>query len=201
MKIQAGTRAITVDLNIAPLMRPVAHGGHDKDMVVLHETVSRDYPGFADILSVATYMPTQGYGIHGVIDGEGYLAWAVDMRHAVLYHADSNDGGVNSRAVGIELVSRVMIDYPDNTRRFAWWWDRDRQIEKCAQLLAFISRADGVPLEYSDGTVPGVTTHWQVTKTFAVDGGHTDCWPRHAGGYFPVNRIIWRARQLKAKGY
>lgn len=201
LTIQAGSKKIPVDLNIAPQMWPVTHGTGDKRLVVLHETVSPDYPGFADILSVARYMPSQGYGIHGIIDGEGYLGWAMGLRDSVLYHTASNGGSVNTKSIGIELVSRVMLDKPDRQSRFQWWWNRDKQIEKLAQVLAFISRADGIPLVYSDGVADGITTHWQVTQTYKVPGGHTDCWPAHLGGYFPVNRIIWRARQLKAQGF
>jgi hypothetical protein len=201
LSIQAGTKTIPVDLNTAPLMRPVSGGTAAKSLVVLHETVSPDYAGLADILGVARYMPTQGYGIHGIIDADGNLGWALGMRDAILAHAASNGGGVNTRGIGIELISRVMLDKPDNLSRFQWWSNRDAQIDKLAKVLAFISRADGVPLRYSAGYDPGITTHWDVSHTFNVSGGHTDCFPRHKGGYFPVLRIIERARQFRAKGY
>lgn len=197
----AGRTKIKVDLNIAPLMLPVAHGRNPKDMVVFHETVSPDYKGFQDILGVARYMPSRGLGIHGIIDAEGYLGWAVLMEPSVLYHTASNNGGVNTRSIGIEMISRVMLDYPDNQRRFQWWWQRKRQLEKAAQVLAYLHRTQGIPLDYTVGNLPGVTTHWQITQTYKVAGGHVDAWPRHAGGYFPVNRIIYRARQLAKRGY
>lgn len=197
---------VRVDLNIAPLMLPVAHGRHKKDMVVLHETVSGDYKGFSDLLAVARYMPSKGLGIHGIIDKEGNLAWAVFMETAILWHASSTgpDGvsnGVNSRAVGIELVSNVMQKLPDRKRRFEWWWARDAQLEKTARALAYLHRTHKIPLVVSDGGEPGITTHYQVTKRWDVPGGHTDAWPWHLGGYFPLMRVVYRARQLARRNY
>lgn len=187
-------------------MLPVAHGRADrKDMVVLHETVSPDYQGLRDILSVARYMPSKGLGIHGIIDGEGNLAWNVFGETMILWHASSRDPngvshGVNTRAIGIELVSNVMIKYPDRQRRFEWWWARNRQIEKLAKVLAYLHDVHHIPLRVSDGLLPGITTHYQVSKYWEVPGGHTDGWPRHLGGYFPLQRIVFRARQLAKKG-
>lgn len=194
-------KKVKVDLNIAPLMLPVSHGRHDKDMVVLHETVSPDYERFADILGVARYMPRHGLGIHGIVDGEGYLGWAVAGDTWLLYHTASEGGGVNTRSIGIEQVSRVMVAFPDNKRRFEWWWEREKQIDKVAKVLAYCHRVHDIPLRYSDGAEPGITTHWQVTRTFDVDGGHTDCWPRHLGGYYPVLRVIRRAQWFAKRGW
>lgn len=199
-------RRVRVDLNTAALMKPRQHGIHKKDMVVLHETVSPDYAGLSDVLQTSRFLASKGLGIHGVVDGEGNLAWAVYMDAAVLWHVSSTDPegvshGANSRSIGIEQVSRVMLDYPDNRRRFEWWWQRDRQIDKVAKVLAHCHRVHGIPLEYSNGDEPGITTHWSVSKTFDVSGGHVDCWPRHLGGYYPVLRVIHRARQFHRRGY
>lgn len=202
-------KQVKIDLNIAPLMEPVAHGRHKKTVVVLHETVSSDAKGLSDVLAVARYMPSNGLGIHGIIDGEGHLAWDVFGDTHVLYHTASNGGNINSYSVGIELVSRVMINYPDNRRRFEWWWQRDAQIDKCAKVLAYLHRTHGIPLEYTeaepqgegDVPVPGITTHWQITKTYDVPGGHVDCWPKHKDGYFPALRVIHRARYFHKRGW
>ncbi len=194
-------RKVKIDLNIAPLMTPVAHGRHPKDMVVLHETVSPDYPGFADVLGVARYLPAQGYGIHGIVDSEGNLAWDVYGDTHVLYHTASNGGGVNTRSIGIEQISNVMIQYPDQQRRWVWWWQRNRQLDKVAKVLAYLQRTHAIPLQYSDGRAPGVTTHWSVTKTYGVAGGHVDCWPRHLGGYYPALRLLRRAQYYAKRGY
>lgn len=207
------TKQVRVDLNIAPLMVPVAHGTHQKKLVVLHETVSPDYAGLTDILGVARYMPSKGLGIHGIIDGEGNLGWDVFGDKHILYHTDSSGSGVpagavNTWSIGIELISKVMIDYPDNRRRYEWWWQRDRQIDKCAKVLAYLHRVHGIPLVYSDALrqsdgspEPGITTHWTVTKAYNVPGGHTDCWPKHMKGYFPVLRFIHRARYFAERGW
>lgn len=194
---------VKVDIDISDIVAPERHGVSTKSLVVLHETVSPDYKGSSELVSVSGYMARNGLGIHGVIDGEGYLGWAVDLERAIFYHAASGLGMVNTRAIGIELVSRVMLDYPDRQRRFEWWWSRHRQIEKTAQVLAYLSEKHGIPLVYSEAGYEerGITTHWQVSQTWNVPGGHVDCYPRHLGGYFPVNRIIWRARQLKKKWY
>lgn len=199
-------KRVRVDLNTAAIMRNVQHGSHAKDMVVLHETVSPDVHGLADVLQVSRFLASKGLGIHGVVDGEGHLAWAVYLDAAVLYHCSSTDPdgqshGVNSRSIGIEQVSRVMLNYPDNRRRYEWWWQRDAQIDKVAKVLAHCHRVHKIPLEYSNGREPGVTTHWQVSKTYDVPGGHVDCWPKHLGGYYPVLRVIHRARYFYQRGY
>lgn len=197
----AKLRKIKVDLNIGSLMVPVAHGRHAKDMVVLHETVSGDYPGFQDILSVARYMPRNGLGIHAIIDKEGHLAWDVHGDTHLLYHCASNGGNINSRSIGIEQVSRVMIDRKDNLGRFRVWMERDRQLVKTAKLLAYLHRTHRIPLQYTEGRKPGITTHWQISKTYNVEGGHWDCWPRHKGGYYPVLYVVHLARHYHRLGY
>ena len=205
MKLRDSSR-VKVDINIASLMLPVMHGRHAKDMVVLHETVSPDYTGFVDILSNARYLPANGLGIHGIVDAEGYLAWSVAMDTGILYHCDSRgpsgqSHGVNTRSIGIEQVSRVMLDYKAQDQRFRAWWKRNKEIDKVAQVLAYLHRTHNIPLTYSDGTKPGITTHWSVSKAYNVPGGHVDCWPHHLGGYYPVMHVIERARTFYKRGY
>lgn len=189
-------------LDIGPEQRPEQHGYAVKDMIVLHETVSPDYTGWADVRQTSSYLAAKGYGIHGVTDAEGHAAWAYAQGRAIFYHTQSNGskgyGRVNTRAIGIENVSRVMLDEPDNLARWRAWWKRNEQIETLAQLIAWISKTHRIPLVVSDGSKPGITTHWQVTQRFGVVGGHVDCWPRHLGGYFPLLRIIERAKYYRA---
>lgn len=201
LTIGAADERIEVDVNLAPINAGVKHGIARKDLVVLHETVSPDYVGFADIVSNAAYLAKGGLGIHGVVDAEGYLGWSVGDRKAVLYHTASNGGNINTRSIGIEQVSRVMIDKPDNVSRWKKWWSRDKQIDQVAQLLAFLSKTERIQLRYSNGIDSGITTHWQVTKTYNVSGGHTDCWPKHLGGYYPVLRVIREAQAYYDKWY
>ena len=196
---------VKVDLNIWPILQYDKHGEADKDIIVLHETVSPDYIGFVDIFSVSEYLARKNYGIHAVIDVEGYMGWTYGQRRAIFYHTASSgflgSGNINTRSIGIEQVSRVMLDKPDNLSRWKLWMERDKELDKVAQLCAFLSKTEGIPLKYSDGKVPGITTHWQVTKTFGVSGGHTDCWPRHLDGYYPVLRVIRQAEIYYKKWY
>jgi hypothetical protein len=183
-----------------------AHGfALHKDLIVLHETVSPDYAGWADVRQVSQYLDNKDYGIHAVVDLEGHIAWAKGLGRAIFYHTASHgtrgNGYVNTRGIGIELVSRVMLTARDNTARWRIWWARNKQIDAVAKLVATVARAHGIPLIESDGSTPGVTTHWEVTKRFGVYGGHVDCWPRHLGGYFPKRRVLARARVYQKLGY
>lgn len=187
---------LTNVLDIGPEQADNVHGRNKKSLVVLHETVSPDYIGWADVKQTSAYLDNKDYGIHGVIDLEGHTAWAYGLGNAIFYHTASNGGLVNTRGIGIELVSRVMLTESDNYKRWKIWWNRNKQIEATAQLLKWISETHKIPLVVSDGTKPGITTHWQVTKTYGVAGGHVDCWPRHLGGYFPLLRIVARANQI-----
>jgi len=187
--------------DLGPMMESAVHGRHDKSLIVLHETVSSDINGWADVLGVAHYLDDKDYGMHGVIDKEGHIAWAYGLGNAIFYHASSGVGLVNTRGIGIELISRVMLETPDNLSRWKIWWAREGQLRAAGKLVAWISRIHDIPLTDSDSSVPGVTTHWEVTKRWKVYGGHTDCWPKHKGGYFPKLRTIQYAKAYRALGY
>lgn len=187
--------------DISDIVADDSHGRARKDMIVLHETVSPNYPGWSDIVSNARYLDNAGYGVQGLTDADGNIALALRYENAILYHAASGQGGVNTRSLGIEQVSRVMLDQKDNASRWRTWMGLDKEVEATAKLCAYWSEKYGIPLRYSDATAPGITTHWQVTQTWHVSGGHTDCWPKHLGGYYPVMKVIYRARQLREKWY
>lgn len=184
-------------LNTHDLMAGHAHGSHDKDMVVLHETVSPDEPGWTDILAVEKYLASKDYGIHGMTDAEGHKAWAHGFGKAIFWQA----GGVNERSIGIEQVSRVMLQAPTNALRRKIWAARQKELRATAKLLAAIHNTQKVPLKYSDGTKPGVTSHWDVSQHFAASQGHTDCFPVHKGGYYPIYEVIFMARTYAKLGY
>lgn len=190
---------LEIDVDLSPILRGETHGVADKDMIVLHETVSPDYVGLNDIVQTSEFLSRRGLGIHAVVDVEGHLGWAYGMRRAVVYHTTAADRApINTRSIGIEQVSRVMLDYPDNPSRWsAWRQRRVTELEVTAKLCAYLSKAEGVPLRYSNGAGAGITTHWQVTRTFDVPGGHVDCWPKHLGGYYPVMWVIYRARHWR----
>ncbi len=190
-------------LDIGPEQRDNVHGTAKKGLIVLHETVSPDYPGWADVKQTSQYLDNKDYGIHGVVDLEGNKAFAIGLGRAIFYHTQSGSCLVNTRGIGIELVSRVMLVDPDNTDRWNIWIKRTKQIDETAKLVATIARFHGIPLQIASGLPlsSGVTTHWQVTKNCGIQGGHVDCWPRHLGGYFPLRRVVAKAQMYQKLGY
>lgn len=179
-------------LNTAPLLAAHVHGRHPKDLIVLHETVSGNVKGLADIQGVEDYLASKDYGIHGMTDNDGNIAWALGLGDAIFWQA----GGVNERSIGIEQVSDVMVKNATNPARKAAWERMTPELDATAQLLAQIHRAWNIPLVYSDGDHPGVTSHWSVSQHHPESEGHTDCWPVHLGGYFPALEVIARAKAL-----
>lgn len=183
----------TLDIwNIAAEMKPHVHGRHAKDLIVLHETVSPNVKGLADEQSVADYLAGKDYGIHGITDADGNICWALGLGDAIFYQA----GGVNERSIGIEQVSKVMELTPDNTRRHEIWEALKGEIHATALLVARLHVTWAIPLVYSDGDHPGVTSHWSVSQHHPESEGHTDCWPYHLGGYYPALEVIDLARTL-----
>jgi hypothetical protein len=187
---------IKLDYNSFGIMLPHAHGSHDKDLAVLHETVSADAVGIRDIVDVERYLARIDYGIHGMTDKEGHKAWALGLGRAIFWQC----GGVNERSVGIEQVSRVMLDGKSNTIRSHIWAARQPQLRATAQLLAAWHNSNPAkhPLVYSNGLRPGVTSHWDVSQHFKASEGHTDCHPAHKGGYYPILEVI-RLANIYAK--
>lgn len=188
-----------VAVDLRPYFRARERGHHFKDMIVLHETVSYNQPGLADIRSVAAYMASRGLEIHGIIDKDGNTGWCEDPT-AVYDHTASRGGNVNSRSIGFELVSEVPL-LRTNALRFATWWSRREQLDTVARWIAWLHESEGIPVRASDGSKPGVTTHWHVSRTFAVPGGHWDGWPKALGGYFPFHYVIRRARSYLERGW
>lgn len=193
---------LKIDLNIGPIQHPHEHGESIKTMIVLHETVSENYRGLRDILAVSEYLGTEDYGIHGITDNDGNVAWSEGHWKDIYYHTASGSGLVNSRAVGIEQISRVMVDYKNRSAQIQAWLHMKAELNATAKLCAAISNTHPtIPLLDSPGTFPGITTHWEVTRTYKVAGGHTDCWPSHLGGYYPKKYVIKLAHRYKKLGY
>lgn len=170
------------------IVRPHSKGHHLKDMAVLHETVSHDIRGWSDIINNEKYLASIDYGIHGMTDLEGNIAWALGCGLDTFIHC----GGVNERAVGIEQVSWIPAMHLNNAQKALLWKERQAQLHATAKLLAAWHNADKTyhPLTYSNGLHPGVTTHWDVSQHFVASEGHTDCWPLHKKGYYPVEGVI-----------
>jgi hypothetical protein len=182
-----------LDLNTAPMMASSSHGRHRKDLIVLHETVSGDVRGLADIQAVESYLAGIGDGIHGMTDREGHTAWAVGLGDAIFYHC----GGVNERSIGIEQVFRGAHNRPSDR---LLWTVRDAELRATARLVACAARAWRIPLRYSDGDHAGVTSHWSVSQHHPESQGHWDCHPVHLGGYYPALAVIRMARGYQAAG-
>lgn len=188
-----------VDVDLRPYYKGEESGHAQKSLVVLHETVSHDRPGLGDITGPAAYLDSKGYEIHVIIDAEGHSAWCWDPT-AIYDHAASGNGRVNTRSIGIELVSDVPLERDPVKRRKLWTpsGPRHLQLERLSEWVAWLSQTQGIPLRYSNASRPGITTHWSVSKTYGIAGGHWDCWPVHLGGHFPALYVIHRARQLVA---
>lgn len=188
-------------INTHDLMEPHVHGYHEKDLFVLHETVSKDVPGISDIMSVEKYLADKDYGIHGMTDLEGNIAWALGLGNAIFWQA----GGVNERSAGCEQVSYIPYliqkGYITLAHAAQLWNARTLQLNATGRLIAAwhnVSPQDR-PLAYSNGTMPGITSHWDVSQHFPASEGHTDCWPIHRGGYFPLLKVIQLAKNYVAQ--
>lgn len=182
-------------LHTEHLMQPHVHGTHNKDLAVLHETVSPDMIGLADIEGVENDLAKRDYGIHGMSDLEGNMAWAYGLGKAIFYQA----GGVNERSIGIEQVSNIpsLIVAKKLTRDQAYkmWLHREKQLAATAKLLAAWHNSDpkNHPLVYSNGDHPGVTSHWDVSQHHSESQGHWDCQPHDKGGHYPMGFVIHSA--------
>lgn len=174
----------------AEYVRQHAHGFHSKDLIVLHETVSPDVVGWSDITNVESYLASKNYGIHGMTDAEGHIAWALGYGRAVFWQC----GGVNERSIGIEQVSLASTDG-------SYWLHRDKQLRATAKLLAALHNTWKIPLVFSEGHTPGVTGHWCVAQWASASEGHRDCHPRHLGGNYPLLSVINVAKVYAKLGY
>lgn len=192
------TPKLHIAFNSHNLLFQHVNGYHEKDMLVFHETISHDEKGLEDITGVENYLAAKGYGIHGMVDSEGNVAWAKTLGKAIFWQCE----GVNERSEGIELVSFIPSQYKTNLARRNHWNERIKQLDTAAKLAACIHRAHPhIPLVYSKGITPGITTHWNVTKALNIAGGHTDCFPVNEGGYFPLLNVIELAKKYYKEGW
>lgn len=192
-------------LHIEKTQRPHAHGWHDKNMLVLHETVTPNMPGLKDILSVEIALANRDYGIHGLNDAGGNMAWAYGCGLAVFYQA----GGVNTQSDGIEQISMIpaMIDRKiiNRLQAYKMWLSRIEQLIATAKMISAwhntspkerpIMRCDG------SGNHPGVCSHWDVSQHHKESDGHWDCQPHDKGGHYPLAHVIELAKSFQHFGY
>jgi hypothetical protein len=203
--VEAFTAAATPKLkylDTASYMRGHSHGTQvPKTGIVLHETISGDIPGWRDITDINKYLAAKGYGIHGMTDLEGHIAWAFGMGSAIFWHA----GGANTETIGIENVSLVPLKAPTNTLRRKLWALRTKQVRAIARLCAAIHNTEphDIPLRYWDGTPgeKGIASHWDISQYHPRESeGHYDCRPIHRGGYFPLLEVVYLARTYAKTG-
>jgi len=192
---------LKIQLNIGPEQADNCHGKAHKSLIVWHETVSAQAEGLKDLRAISSFLDNLQYGIHGIVDNEGNIAWAKGLGRCIFWHTSSGRGMVNTRGIGIENISRVMMDFSSRAARIKAWLHMDKEINALAKLTAAISNTHGIPLNDSNGAVPGVTTHWEVTHTYGIVGGHVDCHPTHLGGYFPKRLVLKIAKRYKRLGY
>jgi len=190
-----------VNVDLRPFFLNEARGHQRKSIIVLHETVSHDRPGTGDITSVASFMDSTGLEIHGIIDQEANSGWCFDRR-AIYDHTASGSCGVNSKSVGFEQVSDIPLLSGNTARKKAWdpRGPRRKQLLKVAEWCAWLSASEGIPLVYSDGTKPGITSHWSVSEACLGGDGHWDCKPVHKGGHYPILYVIRKAQQILEGG-
>lgn len=192
-------------LHIEKTQKPHAHGYNDKHMLVLHETVTPNMPGLADIIAVETELANRDYGIHGMTDLEGNMAWAYGCGLAVFWHA----GGVNLVSNGIEQVSLIpsLIVKGVLTRDQAYkqWLSQTKQLAATAMMISAWSNTvpSERPIRYCDGSgnYPGVTSHYNVSQHHPESQGHWDCQPHDQGGHYPLGHVIEMARAFVEFGY
>lgn len=191
-------------MNIGPQQASCVHGWHVKRHIILHETVSPDYVGWKDILSISKYLDDKDYGIHGITDLEAHIAWAYGFGKAIFWQA----GGLNTTGIGIEQISRVMLQAPTNVLRRKLWAARNKELQATAKLCAAISNTQKtIPMRAATWDhsaqewTPGILSHYQVSQHAASSKGHTDCKPIHLGGYYPLFEVIQMAKTYKLAGY
>lgn len=192
----AGFSQPRIAVDLGPYFKGEERSHHEKTLIVLHETVSHNREGTGDITGVAGFMDSTGLEIHGIVDIEGNVAWCNDPE-AVYDHAASGSGNVNTRSIGFELVSEIPLE-KSKARRKEMWADESRrtQLDTVAAWCAWLSTQHRIPLRFSQGDRPGITTHWNVTRTYLDGNGHWDCWPTHQDGHFPALYVVRKAQQL-----
>jgi hypothetical protein len=166
-----------------------SHGSYKKSLIVLHETISHDYPGLKDLIGVGGYLGHVGYGIHIINDFEGNSA-AVAPQHEtdIYYHASSGTLHANTRGIGIEQISM---------HTGVNWWKRATQLHKTARWCAYLCKKHGIRPIYDPSCTNGICGHADVTRAGDVSGGHTDCtYPA-----YPTKQVALLARNYMRLGW
>ena len=95
-------------------------------------------------------------------------------------------------------MSEVPFEKDKALRRKMWdpRGPRRKQLDRVAEWIAWLAPKQGIPIRPTMSQRPGITTHWQISKTWLNGDGHWDCWPVHLGGHFPLLYVVNKALQI-----
>lgn len=149
------------------------HGTHKPVRVVLHSTESHDQAGINDVVGVLKFLENtpDKLGIHFVVDKEGNIGQGATCL-AIAYHC----GGHNTGSIGIEMIGFARFSATQ-------WYKRRKQLQKVAELLAWLHTRFGIELRYKKGVF--------LHRNLSGPGGHWD-----PGYGFPTRRVLRWARQM-----
>lgn len=147
-------------------------------LIVLHSTEGDTAKGAAGWFT----QDASGGSTHAVVDDEEcYRTLPEDVVPWGATGDRANEDGLHVEMAGYARWSRDE------------WLAHRAEIEKAAAVALDWSRRYGVPLVFltaddlraQGGDARGITTHWEVTKAFGVEGGHTD-----PGPSFPIDLFL-----------
>lgn len=171
-----------VKMNVA---NQSSRNGAAIQLIVLHDTESKNIPGDADLKAIGHWFdtPASQASSHTCVDQEGRSAiYVPDLRKA--WHS----AGFNSVSLGVEQIGFAIQNF----------WP-DAQMKKTAKYLAYWSKKFGIQLD-ERGQVngfqvvkAGVVTHAQLG---AAGGGHHD-----PGENYNVSKVLYHARYYLRSGW
>lgn len=188
-KAKAGAKPVGSDgLVAAFIASPHCNRGarrpSDVPRLVLHSTESSEVTRGARIVA-AGFRGEREASAHYVVDADEVIQCCEISD--VAWHC----GKENRTSVGIELVGRA-------SQTPAEWADAysAAMLERAAHVAAHVCRTCGIPVRWVDaGGIQrgerGITTHLEVTRAYAVRGGHVD-----PGPGFPLEAFLRRVGEL-----
>lgn len=165
-------------------LRAVHHGGTRSlspgriRLLVLHSTEGETAAGAAGWFTQAA----SGGSTHAVVDdSECYRTLDEDVVPWGASGDRANEDGLHVEMAGYARWTRDE------------WLSHRAEIEKAAAVVLDWARRYDVPLVFltaadlraQGGEARGITTHWEVTKAFDVEGGHVDPGPE-----FPIDVFL-----------
>jgi peptidoglycan hydrolase-like protein with peptidoglycan-binding domain len=152
--------------------------------LVLHSTESSEVTRGARIVA-AGFRGEREASAHYVVDADEVI------QCCELADVAWTCGAENRTSVSIELVGRASQTPAD-------WADvySAAMLERAAHVAAYVCRTCGIPVRWVDASgiqrgERGITTHLEVTRAYAVRGGHVD-----PGPGFPLEAFLERVGEL-----